>query len=86
MPDLGHAIPPPEPMEIAVLVESYVRREYEDAADIDSRSPLDEAGVYRLHGLAAQIYALGHSHGWNVATYRCDGATNRDHRADTAGQ
>jgi hypothetical protein len=48
-----------EPKAIAELVETYVSDEYADARKFDNRALLDESGVWTLHQLAAEIYALG---------------------------
>lgn len=52
-----------EPAAVITAVEDYVRRELDDAARYDNRTPLDETGIYDLHLLAARVYALGYSDG-----------------------
>lgn len=50
---------PPEPATVASMVEQYVYGELADAEKYDNRTPLDESGIYSLHRLAAEIYAVG---------------------------
>lgn len=49
----------PEPAEVAQMVEQYVDKAHSDAAKYDNSTPLDSGGVYSLHMLAADIYAMG---------------------------
>ena len=48
-----------EPREVVAKVESYVHRELHDAQTYENREPLDESGIFSLHLMAADIYALG---------------------------
>src|SRR5450631_2553861 len=48
-----------EPKEIVDLVERFVNDEHDDDRKYTNRTPLDESGVWTLHQLAAEIYALG---------------------------
>lgn len=55
---------PIEPASIVTAVDMYVDSELRDAGRYSNRRPLDESGIYRLHVLAAQIYATA----WDDAT------------------
>ena len=68
-----------EPREVVELVDSYVDEELHDRQKYTNREPLDESGVYSLHLLAADIYALGYSAGEQAEGAR---ARNRQRRAD----
>lgn len=59
-----------EPESVSELVERYVDRELSNAAKFDNCTPLDESGIYSLHRLGAEIYALGHEAGERVADSR----------------
>ena len=48
-----------EPQRVIELVESYVAEELRDAEKYTNRTPLDESGVWSLHQLAREVYALG---------------------------
>jgi hypothetical protein len=48
-----------------------------DARNYENRSPLDDSGVWDLHRLAAQIYALGFDDGEIVAGIRARGVAQR---------
>ena len=48
-----------EPREVIDLVEDYVYRELRNAEQYENSTPLDESGIYGLHRLAREIYALG---------------------------
>lgn len=67
MADRAHHI---EPVAVAERVDRYVGRALHDAARVDNSTPLDESGVWELHRLAAEIYALGHEAGERVAYAR----------------
>lgn len=69
--------PPVEPQEVAELVERYVETELSNAAKFDNCTPLDESGIYSLHRLGAELYALGHESGERVADARNRGRDNR---------
>ena len=77
--------PPVEPEEVAELVEQYVATELGNAAKFDNCTPLDESGIYSLHRLAAELYAIGHEAGERVsdARNRCRDNRKRD-EADRA--
>ena len=61
---------PIEPAEIVQLVEGYVGKELRDAEQYDNRTPLDSSGVYSLHLLAAEIYAVAWDHATRAAEMR----------------
>lgn len=61
---------PIEPAEIVQLVERYVGKELRDAEQYDNRTPLDSSGVYSLHLLAAEIYAVAWDHATRAAETR----------------
>jgi hypothetical protein len=73
-----HAI---EPREVAEAVERYVERELADAAKYDNRTPLDDCGVWSLHRLAANVFALGFEAGEQVAEVRARGQQDRERDA-----
>ncbi len=52
-----------EPADVAHLVDLYVDSELRDEAKYDNRTPLDGSGVFSLHRIAAEIYALGYRDG-----------------------
>jgi hypothetical protein len=77
------ATEPVEPLEVAERVERYVDRELTDARKYDNRAPLDDSGVWSLHRLAAEIYALGFDAGEMVAGIRHRGERQRaEERSD----
>jgi hypothetical protein len=65
--DHAHRI---EPVAVAERVDRYVDRALRDAAKFDNSAPLDVDGVWDLHRLAAEIYAIGHEDGERVADAR----------------
>lgn len=71
----------PEPLEVVQRVEDYVRSELGDSEKYSNRSPLDESGVWSLHALAAEIYALGWRDGETVATQRGNYVSQRERDA-----
>ncbi len=72
---------PVEPREVAERVERYVNRELHDARQYENRSALDDSGVWSLHRLAAEIYALGFAAGGDVERIRADGDQERRREA-----
>jgi hypothetical protein len=52
-----------EPASVVNLVEAYVYKELADTAKYDNRTPLDESGIFSLHRLTADVYALGFADG-----------------------
>lgn len=66
-----------EPPEVVQLVDGYVDKEHLDAEKYDNRTPLDDAGVWDLHQLAAEIYARGWRDGQNAETIRTRAAFAR---------
>lgn len=75
---------PPAPLEVTVLVESFVSSEHHDAAKFDNRSLLDQSGVWNLHDLAARIYALGFKDGRTAESVRESGVRQRERDAARA--
>lgn len=68
----GHA-PRIEPPQVVQAVESYVSKALHDAENYSNSTPLDESGVWSLHTLAAEIYALGWKDGEAAEARRHDG-------------
>lgn len=64
---------PIEPNEVVHLIEGYVE---------DERAPLDEDAIYRLHAVAAKVYALGFYDGTCVANERNNRRRGRDRAAE----
>lgn len=61
---------PIEPNEVVHLIEEYIDDERRAAEKPETRTPLDEEGIYRLHSVAARVYALGFYDGTCVANER----------------
>lgn len=59
-----------EPQPVADLVDQWVDRERNAAAQYDNKDLLDEDGIWSLHRLAAEIYTRGHDDGEIVADAR----------------
>lgn len=76
----------PEPLEVAQMVEEYIRSELDDSRKYSNRSPLDESGIWSLHALAAEIYALGWREGERVASQREHQALQREREARKAAE
>ena len=74
-------MPKIEPFQVIQAVEDYVRSELADAANYDNRQPLDESGIWSLHDLAAQVYALGHADGAAAESARMSGRRDREREA-----
>ncbi|MCW6003901.1 hypothetical protein K1W54_04795 [Micromonospora sp. CPCC 205371] len=71
-----------EPREVAEAVERYVAQELAEARKYENRTPLDDSGVWSLHRLAANIFALGFAAGEQVADIRARGQRQRDRETD----
>lgn len=70
---MSHPAPRPiEPMPVVELVDNYVRRALHDADRYDNSELLDESGVFSLHRVAAEIYALGFRDGEDAESRRND--------------
>lgn len=67
----------PVTTEVVDLVDRYVRKALQDASTYVNSDPLDESGVYSLHLLAADIYALGFADGDRVSCLRFHGEDMR---------
>lgn len=72
---------PIETEQVADLIERYVDQELSNAAKYDNCTPLDVSGVWSLHRLAAEIYAMGHEAGERVAMTRQRGHDARKREA-----
>jgi|GEM_PF-2229239 len=59
-----------EPFAVAQMVERYVESEIRDAEKFSNRDVLDDSGVYGLHQLAADVYALGFNEGVTTEGWR----------------
>lgn len=71
---------PIEPRLVVSRVEEYVDAELAQVEKYDHRRPLDESGIYGLHQLAAEIYALGYAEGAGAGA---DRAQAQRYRAST---
>lgn len=67
-----------EPREVVAAVEAYVSSELSDASRYTNRSLLDESGVWSLHRLAADVYALGWEAGERAQAERDNQQRRRD--------
>lgn len=47
-----------EPTEVVRLVETYVESELSDIQKYSNRTAFDRSGVFGLHAVAAEIYAV----------------------------
>jgi hypothetical protein len=74
-----------EPREVAEAVERYVDAEFAEARKFENRRPLDDAGVWGLHRLAATVFALGFEAGEHVAEVRARGQRERERDRATDG-
>lgn len=68
---------PIEPQPVVEAVDEWVRKELADARKYDNRTLLDESGIYTLHALAADIYALAWDEATRASHRRADGARGR---------
>jgi hypothetical protein len=66
-----------EPPDVVQAVERYVDSELRDAAQYENSAPLDEDGVWSLHTLAAEVYALGYQDGERAESERSRRAAQR---------
>lgn len=74
-----------EPSEVLNAVEEYVYSQLSDARKYDNREPLDESGVWSLHKLAADVYAMGWEAGERAQAERDRHQARRNQeRADEA--
>ncbi|MFD6400714.1 hypothetical protein [Nocardia sp. NPDC060249] len=67
-----------EPIEVVCHVEQYVEYELRDVKQFSNRALLDESGVWSLHRLAAEIYAMGYRAGDQAAAERGRKARSRE--------
>lgn len=72
------------PVQLVQEVERYVESELADADRYDNRQPLDEAGVWRLHTLGAEVYGRGWEDGERAQAERENGQRRRDRERATA--
>lgn len=75
---------PIEPNDVVRLIEEYIDDERRAAEKSETRTPLDEEGIYRLHSVAARVYALGFYDGTCAANERHNRRRGRDHEHDRA--
>ncbi len=73
-----------EPHQVIELVESYVQSELRDFEQYENRSPFDASGVWSLHQLARDAYALGVGDGTHQERNRQARQALRDDRARQA--
>lgn len=71
----------PVPQGVVQTVEEYVYSELSNAEKYENRTPLDESGIWSLHRLAAQIYAMGFDAGERIEHER--GRAERQRMRDT---
>ncbi|WP_422758737.1 hypothetical protein [Paenarthrobacter sp. C1] len=86
---MSHPAPRPiEPLPVVELVDGYVRKALHDADAYSNVELLDESGVFSLHRVAAEIYALGFRDGEDAQSRRHDHermrTTMRQEQADRA--
>lgn len=60
----------PVPPDVVARVDAYVENELRNAAKYENSDPLDESGVWSLHQLAAEVYALGWMNGAGAQALR----------------
>ena len=77
---------PIEPAAVVQAVDRYVRDELAQAKNYDNRSPLDESGVYSLHMLAAEVYAMAWDEATRAAEVRRSAVHEREHDRKAAEQ
>lgn len=70
-----------EPQPVIDLVESYVSEELRDSQRYKNRTPLDHSGVWSLHQLARDVYALGVKDGASQESWRTARQQTRDREA-----
>ncbi len=73
-----------EPPEVIRVVENYVDEELRDTARYTNRTPLDSSGVWGLHQVARDIYALGVRDGASQERARSSGIRQRERDAAKA--
>lgn len=56
--------------DVVLAVEEYVESELRDTEKYINRTPLDDTGIWSLHALAAQLYAMGFEDGQRVEAER----------------
>ncbi|HET7690014.1 MAG TPA: hypothetical protein VFK41_06535 [Nocardioidaceae bacterium] len=72
-----------EPSSVVAAVESYVHSELTDAQQYSNRNPLDASGIWSLHALAAEIYALGWKDGEQATDEKARRERQRERDAHT---
>lgn len=70
-----------EPEPVVQAVEQYVSGEHRAADQYDNKTPLDESGIYDLHTLAAQVYAMGWDDGERAAMRKAQAEMSRAEKA-----
>lgn len=66
------------PEQIAREVESFVDKQFADAAKYENSEVLDESGVYSLRRLVASAYAAGFDAGERSERIRYEGRLSRE--------
>lgn len=69
---------PPVPSEVIFAVDHYADNELSDSRKYSNSSPLDESGIFSLHRLAADIYAIGFDAGARAEVERARAAAYRE--------
>jgi hypothetical protein len=75
-----------EPQPVIDLVERYVSQELRDAEKYSNRALLDSSGVWSLHQLARDVYALGVQDGARQEGERARRQHSRDRETARAQQ
>lgn len=70
--------------DVARQVETFVSEEFRQARQYDNREVLDSSGVWKLHDLAAKLYAQGFLAGRAVEGVRVSGERERERDAARA--
>lgn len=71
-----------EPRDVIDMVERYVDKSLRDAQKYSNSQPLDDLGVFNLHRLAAEIYAVGFKDGEIAESVRQNSARTRRREAE----
>lgn len=73
---------PSAPSSAAAAVNDYLYSERHDCAKYENRQPFDSSGVWSLHALAREIYALGWRDGSEYATEQARGVATAEAQRD----
>lgn len=74
---------PIRPYEVVSAVDRYVDKAIKDAVKYENSALLDESGVYSLHLLAAEIFAMGYDQGYRTASAQQRGEVQRRRDRET---